>query len=152
MSPELSKNSDQDVYQPPQSILETVLYCDDLTAAGDFYERVLGLKLCSHKPDRHRFYKIGRSMLLIFHPLTTQTADVRVADQTIPKHGSQGPGHIAFEVQADQFEAIRKRLVDHRVSIDCEVAWPGGGHSLYCRDPANNSIEFATRRLWFASS
>ncbi len=146
----VSSTSDE-TYQPPQSILETVLYCEDLVAAGEFYEEVVGLTLFSHEPNRHRFYQVGGSMLLLFQPKTTEQATVQIGGQTIPKHGSHGPGHLAFAVREQEMGAVRQRLVRHGVAIESEIDWPSGGHSIYCRDPDGNSIEFATRSLWFRS-
>ena len=34
------------------------------------------------------------------------------------------------------------------VPIEAEIAWPQGGHSLYVRDPASNSVELATPSIW----
>jgi hypothetical protein len=34
------------------------------------------------------------------------------------------------------------------VAIESEVSWPGGGRSLYVRDPAGNSLEFASADIW----
>ncbi len=32
--------------------------------------------------------------------------------------------------------------------IESEGRWPGGGYSIYFRDPAGNSIELATAAVW----
>ena len=144
----VSKSSVQP-YQAPRSILETVLYCDDLAAAGAFYEEVIGLSLFSHEPNRHRFYQVGGSMLLIFQPQATEQASVVVGGNPIPTHGAHGPGHLAFAVGEQEMEAVRQRLAQHGIAIESEIDWPSGGHSIYCRDPDRNSIEFATRSLWF---
>lgn len=146
------RKTSANTYQAPQSILETVIYCDDLVAAGEFYEEVVGLSLSSYEPNRHRFYQVGESMLLIFQPTTTEQATVQVGGETIPKHGAHGPGHLAFAVEEQAIKAVRRRLAEHGVAIESEIDWPGGGHSIYCRDPGQNSIEFATRSLWFPSS
>ena len=45
-------------------------------------------------------------------------------------------------------EAWRERLREYRVAIEHEEAWPRGGHSLYFRDPAGNSVELITPGLW----
>lgn len=133
----------------PSAILETVVYCEDLAAARQFYEQVVGLQLVSDEPDRHLFFRVGKSMLLVFNPNQTRTATVKVGGQMIPRHGSDGASHFAFQSKREQFEAIGQRLADHAVAIEAQIEWPGGGHSIYCRDPAGNSVEFATRTLWF---
>ncbi len=145
----MTKSAGQN-YRVPSSILETVIYCSDLVAAGEFYEQVVGLELLSHEPNRHRFYQLSGSMLLVFRAETTEQATVRIGEQVIPKHGAHGPGHLAFAIDQDQCEVIRQRLLSCGVPIEAEIAWPSGGHSIYCRDPAGNSVEFATRSLWFS--
>ena len=42
----------------------------------------------------------------------------------------------------------RRRLRDQGVIIEKEMAWPRGGHSIYFRDPAGNSVELITPGLW----
>jgi len=133
----------------PQAILETVVYCDNLETARDFYERVVGLSVVSVEPGRHVFFRIGRGMLLVFNASETETGTVRIGDQLIPRHGSNGPSHFAFEILPRQVDVVRENLTSHQVAIESEIEWPGGGHSIYCRDPAGNSVEFATRQLWF---
>ena len=133
----------------PTAILETVLYCPDLDAARHFYEQIIGLRIYSFEPDRHLFYKVGGSMLLIFNPENTQSQSVTINGATLPLHGGTGESHFAFQVEAAQFAPIKANLSQHGVAIECELDWPGGGHSIYCRDPAGNSVEFATRSLWF---
>jgi len=32
--------------------------------------------------------------------------------------------------------------------IEADFTWPGGGRSIYFRDPAGNAIEFAEPRIW----
>ena len=34
------------------------------------------------------------------------------------------------------------------VDIETEVEWPGGGRSIYVRDPAGNSVELASSTIW----
>ena len=55
---------------------------------------------------------------------------------------------MAFAVREADLAAWRARLQAAAVAIETEIRWPGGGQSLYLRDPAGNSIELATPRLW----
>jgi catechol 2,3-dioxygenase-like lactoylglutathione lyase family enzyme len=34
------------------------------------------------------------------------------------------------------------------VAIEQEMDWPRGGRSFYFRDPAGNSLELATPKIW----
>jgi catechol 2,3-dioxygenase-like lactoylglutathione lyase family enzyme len=122
-------------------ILETALYVGELGAAEDFYERVLGLELESRAPGRHAFFRCGEAMLLIFDPASTSQSAGGV-----PAHGATGPGHVAFAV--DDLDEWPARLRDAGIAIEADLDWPGGGRSLYVRDPAGNSVELTTPRIW----
>lgn len=128
----------------PLRILESVIYADDLDAAYDFYTRVLGLRLHSRAEGRHVFFHCGNSMVLIFNPVATAECH----PDGIPCHGSRGEEHICWAVERDQLDAWRDRLVAAGVEIEHEQSWPNGAHSIYFRDPAHNSLEIATPRLW----
>ena len=136
-------------YEPPDAILESVLYCEELDSCSHFYENILGLTLFSHQPGRHRFYRLSTGMLLLFCAKATSSETITISGNEIPKHGAEGSGHLAFAVPANQLKGIRDRLLSFGVAIESEVSWPSGGQSIYCRDPAGNSIEFVTPELWF---
>jgi catechol 2,3-dioxygenase-like lactoylglutathione lyase family enzyme len=40
------------------------------------------------------------------------------------------------------------RLEASGVAIEQEMSWPRGGRAFYFRDPAGNSLELATPRIW----
>ena len=40
------------------------------------------------------------------------------------------------------------RMNLHQDHDEADFAWPGGGRSVYVRDPAGNSIEFADPAIW----
>jgi catechol 2,3-dioxygenase-like lactoylglutathione lyase family enzyme len=126
-------------------ILETALYAHDLVAARHFYEHVLGLECYAVEEGRHVFFKCGDQMLLIFDPRAT--AQPR-GTLPVPPHGARGPGHICFRASSSEFDGWRRRLEFSAISIEAEFEWPGGGRSLYIRDPAGNSVEFAEPRIW----
>lgn len=128
---------------PVTGILETCLYATDLDAAADFYERVIGLEVLSRERGRHVFFRCGRGVFLLFDPVRT-----REAAGGVPVHGATGAGHVAFAVPAESMDGWRDRLRDAGVAIESEVTWPGGGESIYLRDPVGNSIELATRSIW----
>jgi catechol 2,3-dioxygenase-like lactoylglutathione lyase family enzyme len=124
-------------------ILETCLYVDDLEAAERFYGDVLGLEFVSRKQGRHVFWRCGQRMLLLFNP-----REVREFGSDTPHHGAQGMGHVAFAVPDDQIEAWADHLAERGVAIERRVEWPQGGRSLYFRDPAGNSLELASPKIW----
>lgn len=124
-------------------ILETCLYVDDLPRAERFYTQVLGLVFVSRQDGRHVFLRSGQRMLLLFNPLGS-----RHSDDQIPAHGAFGPGHLAFGVREADLPAWRVQLEEAGIEIERVIDWPGGGRSLYFRDPAGNSLELATPKIW----
>jgi catechol 2,3-dioxygenase-like lactoylglutathione lyase family enzyme len=128
--------------RPIDRVLETILYVDDLEAARAFYQVVLGLELHSRKHGVFVFFRCGDGMLLLFDP------EAAARNETIPAHGAKGPGHACFAVAEAELESWRTRLADHGVAIEQDVTWPNGGRSIYFRDPAGNSLELATPKIW----
>ncbi len=126
-----------------EGILESCLYVDDLDAAEEFYCRVLALKVHSRVEGRHVFLHCGKGMLLLFNPDSTS-----VFNGIVPTHGAHGPGHVAFATEQDQIPGWKDHLHQEGVEIETEVPWPHGGHSIYFRDPAGNSVELATSQVW----
>ena len=150
-------------------MLESSLYCPDLEAAERFYREVLGLELVGRRAGRHVFLRCGEGMVLLFDPEATGRPDgpgddaasmdtaqggagAQASDEEggidVPSHGARGPGHLAFRVGGREIERWRGHLREAGVPIEAEVSWPGGGRSLYVRDPAGNSIELATGAVW----
>lgn len=128
-------------------ILETSLYAADLDAAERFYGAVLGLERVARAGDRHVFFRCDRAMLLVFNPAETGGAPADGA-LPVPAHGARGPGHVAFAATAAGLDRWRARLAAAGVAIEADFAWPGGGRSIYVRDPAGNSVEFAEPSIW----
>jgi catechol 2,3-dioxygenase-like lactoylglutathione lyase family enzyme len=128
--------------RPIDRVLETILYVDDLDAAERFYGGVLGLELDSRKDGLFVFLKCGNGMLLLFEPEAASTG------RNVPAHGAKGPGHACFAVAARDLDAWRARLEAADVAIEQEKDWPRGGRSFYFRDPAGNSLELATPKIW----
>jgi catechol 2,3-dioxygenase-like lactoylglutathione lyase family enzyme len=81
-------------------------------------------------------------MFLLFDPSATREGG------DVPPHGCTGAGHVAFAIRADQVDAWRSVLESRSVSVEREVVWPGGGRSLYFRDPAGNSVELTSPTIW----
>lgn len=124
-------------------VLETCIYTGDLDAAAAFYGDLLGLEPISSVPGRHVFFRCGDGVLLIFDPARTE-----ISNGEVPTHGARGPGHVAFAVPPDDLPAWPARLTAHGIPVETEVTWPGGGRSLYFRDPAGNSVELTTPATW----
>jgi catechol 2,3-dioxygenase-like lactoylglutathione lyase family enzyme len=131
----------------PAGILETVLYAKDLGAAEAFYREVLGLAPFARTAGRHLFYRCGDQVLLIFNPEATDVPPAPGA-LPVPPHGALGPGHICFRATAAEIDSWAARLAQNGVAIEADFEWPGGGRSIYFRDPAGNCLEIAEPRIW----
>ncbi len=129
---------------PPLRVLETCIYAEDLDAAFAFYRDILELELHSRAKDRHVFFHCDRGMVLIFNPNETELSH----PDEIPAHGSRGSEHICWAVERSDFEEWCQKLETAGVVIEHELTWENGARSIYFRDPAGNSLEFATPRLW----
>lgn len=126
-------------------VLETCLYVDDVRTAREWYARVLGLREHTFDPPKQVFFALDGAMLLLFDVAEKR----RASREEVPTHGATGPGHVAFAVTPDELAAWERRLTAEGVAIEQRHEWPGGGRSLYFRDPAGNSLELATREIWF---
>ena len=132
----------------PNHILETIVYATGLDAAEAFYRDVLGLELASKIAGRQVFFRIGQQMLLIFNPLVTVHPPPPGAKLPIPPHGATGEGHVCFAASAAEITSWRATLEAKGIPIEADFEWPGGGRSIYFRDPAGNCLEFAEPRIW----
>ena len=126
----------------PDRVLETILYVDDLAAAARFYGGTLGLELDSEKEGVFAFFRVGPGMLLLFDPAAARRG------RGVPAHGALGPGHVCLAVAEAELDGWKARLEDAGVGVEHEQAGPRGGRSFYVRDPAGNSVELATPRIW----
>jgi catechol 2,3-dioxygenase-like lactoylglutathione lyase family enzyme len=132
--------------EPPSHLLETALYASDLDAAEAFYGGILGLERAARAGERHVFFRLAGAMLLIFNPAETERP--LTGPLPVPAHGARGPGHLAFAADGLQLDAWHARLLAAGVAIEADFRWPNGARSIYVRDPAGNSVEFAEPRLW----
>ena len=131
----------------PTGILETVLYAGDLEATERFYRDVLGMEVIHKADGRQVFLRCGDQVLLIFNPLATRIPAPQ-GKLPVPPHGAVGPGHVCFRALASEIDVWCARLSRAGIDIEADFEWPGGGRSIYFRDPAGNSLEFAEPRIW----
>ena len=127
-----------------ERIYETVLYSRNLDAMVEFYADVLGLRLVEGPDELAAAFRLPNGgVLLVFDPSRSSAAW-----RAVPSHGATGAGHVAFSVAQGTLELWRMRLGKHAIEVEREVAWDGGGRSLYVRDPADNSVELTEDELW----
>lgn len=132
----------------PSGILESALYAEDLDAAEAFYGETLGLERISRVGDRHVFFRCGDGVLLLFNPAETVKPPAPDAKLPVPPHGTRGEGHLCFRAEAGEIDRWKAHLEAHGVPVEADFEWPRGGRSIYFRDPAGNSLEFAEPRIW----
>jgi catechol 2,3-dioxygenase-like lactoylglutathione lyase family enzyme len=133
------------VTSPPlERVYETVLYGDDLAELVAFYRDVLGLRLVEPMDELGVAFRLpdGGMLLLFDRERTSQ------AGRTVPSHGSEGPGHVAFTVPEPSLDDWRAAFAAADVGMEQEIDWRLGGHSLYVRDPAGNSVELVSGEIW----
>lgn len=131
----------------PAGILETVLYARDLAAAEVFYRDVLGLSPFVAVKGRHLFYRCGNQVLLLFNPDATRLPP-SPGSLPVPPHGALGEGHVCFRADAGEIDRWKSHVESCGVAIEADFTWPGGGRSIYFRDPAGNCLEFAEPKIW----
>lgn len=123
-------------------IKETCLYIKDLKMAITFYGEILGFKLQSQVRDKHAFFQIGNTMLLLFNP------DSSRAKKSPPAHFAEGRQHIAFEVPASDYEKTKSEFISKGIQIIDEVTWANKQRSFYFEDPAGNILEIVPSGIW----
>jgi catechol 2,3-dioxygenase-like lactoylglutathione lyase family enzyme len=125
-------------------VYEACLYVPDLVAADRFYAGVLGLRRLPGLSDRGLAYRLNtHSVLLILDPHHT-----RLPSDTVPSHGCDGQGHVAFAISSGQYDAWKSRLTAAGFEIEREARWSPGGRSIYVRDPAGNSVDLVEGQVW----
>ncbi|MGN6467563.1 MAG: VOC family protein [Rhizobiaceae bacterium] len=138
----------------PAAILESALYVDDLDRAETFYSEVLGLVRIAKAEGRHVFFRCGEGVLLLFNADATRIPPPADSNLPVPPHGARGQGHLCFRASGEEIEAWRRHLESKGVAVEADFEWPafdkssGGGRSIYFRDPAGNSLEFAEAKIW----
>ena len=126
-------------------VLEAALYVVDLTAAEQFYTKVLGLTFYSKLEGRHVFLRCGECMVLLFNAEATAVSAGGANDA--PVHGAKGAGHLAFAAREDEIDRWKDHLAKHGVEIEREIHWERS-RAIYFRDPSQNSLEIASPLLW----
>jgi len=125
-------------------VYETVLYARDTAAAAAFYRDALGLRAIAPPGEQAAAFRLDDGgVLLIFEPDTSSAPG-----RFVPSHGTTGEGHVAFTLEPGEIDVVRARFETLGIEIEREITWPLGGHSVYVRDPAGNSVELIVGEAW----
>ncbi|PPT38241.1 glyoxalase [Xanthomonas arboricola] len=128
-------------------MLETGVYVADLQRACAFYARVLGVD-AMYCDARMAAYAIAPGQVLLLFLQGSTAATVTLPGGTIPPHDGSGRTHYALAIATDALAAWEAHLQACNVPIEGRTQWPGGGQSLYFRDPDGHLLELATPGLW----
>jgi catechol 2,3-dioxygenase-like lactoylglutathione lyase family enzyme len=128
-------------------IIESCLYIEDVDRAGDFYEKILGLRRIAGD-NRFLAYSVADRDVLLLFKKGGATEPLEFPGGIIPPHDGSGHNHLAFSVSAEELAAWERKLAEQNVAIESRVQWPAGGKSIYFRDPDENLLEIATPGLW----
>ena len=128
-------------------VLETILYCDDLNRAAEFYETLLECAPMLRTPRVVAFSSGEGTVLLLFDRRAAE-APLPSPGGLIPGHTGRGPSHLAFAIDRSEVSAWEDRLVELGIGSESRVQWERGGESLYFRDPDGHSVELATPGTW----
>jgi len=123
-------------------IKETCLYTKNLHRAEEFYSHILGLEKIVSAQNRHVFFRVGSSVLLIFNPEVTRN------EKDLPPHFGSGKMHVAFEVKQEDYISTREKILSKGVKIIHEQDWPGGFKSFYFSDPDEHLLEIVESGMW----
>lgn len=135
---------------PPSSdgVLEAAIYARDLAAAREFYGGILGFEEVIAQQDVFVFFRCGSTMVLVFNPEQTINQPFAPPARQIPGHGPVGAGHVCFRAPGQKIDQWKAHLNTQGIGIESEITWDNGARSIYFRDPAGNSLEFAQPLLW----
>ncbi len=125
-----------------KQIKETCLYIKDLALAKSFYHDTLGFEVIHYLPDKHCFFRVGKSVLLCFNPEDSMTKT------SPPPHYGKGDQHFAFEVSPKDYTRCKQRIKALDITITDEVIWKSGQESFYFNDPEGNVLEIVPEGIW----
>ena len=132
---------------PSSAILETCLHVTDLARSRAFYEGLFGYTVMK-SDDRFCAFSVGERQVLILFRRGSDPAGTSLPFGFIPPHGSNGQGHIGFSIPRESLPAWQARLVERGVRVESTFIWPGGGTSIYFRDPDGHLLELLTPGVW----
>ena len=142
-----SSSADQQTTVLPSTIVETCLHVADLNRSRKFYSDLFGYSVMK-SDERFCAFDVGNRQVLLLFLRGSDPEGTVLPFGTIPAHGTSGQAHLGFGVPAASLPAWRERLEKKSISIESSLTWPGGGTSIYFRDPDGHLLELLTPGLW----
>ena len=130
-----------------QSIVETVIYVDDLPRAVDFYAHILGLER-QMSDSRFAAFTVSAGQVFLIFLRGATGIGVPTPGGFIPPHDASGSQHFAFGIGANQIDSWTSKLAEAGVKVESTVDWPRGARSLFFRDPDGHLVELVTPGAW----
>jgi catechol 2,3-dioxygenase-like lactoylglutathione lyase family enzyme len=142
-----SSSADQQTTVLPSTIVETCLHVADLDRSRKFYSDLFGYSVMK-SDERFCAFDVGHGQVLLLFLRGSDPEGTVLPFGTIPAHGTSGQAHLGFGVPAASLPAWRERLEKKSISIESSLTWPGGGTSIYFRDPDGHLLELLTPGVW----
>ena len=142
-----SSSADQQTTVLPSTIVETCLHVADLNRSRKFYSDLFGYSVMN-SDERFCAFDVGNRQVLLLFLRGSDPEGTVLPFGTIPAHGTSGQAHLGFGVPAASLPAWRERLEKKSISIESSLTWPGGGTSIYFRDPDGHLLELLTPGVW----
>jgi catechol 2,3-dioxygenase-like lactoylglutathione lyase family enzyme len=131
----------------PSAILETALSVTDLARSRQFYSELFGYPIM-RSDDRFCAFNVGGRQVLLLFRRGSDPAGTTLPFGFIPAHGSSGPSHVGFSIPEASLSGWKARLEERGIAIESSFIWPGGGTSIYFRDPDGHLLELLTPGVW----
>jgi catechol 2,3-dioxygenase-like lactoylglutathione lyase family enzyme len=142
-----SSSADQQTTVLPSTIVETCLHVANLDRSRKFYSDLFGYSVMK-SDERFCAFDVGHGQVLLLFLRGSDPEGTVLPFGTIPAHGTSGQAHLGFGVPAASLPAWRERLEKKSISIESSLTWPGGGTSIYFRDPDGHLLELLTPGVW----
>ena len=66
----------------------------------------------------------------------------------MPPHFGAGQLHLAFEVEKEQYEPWKNKIISQGIVLEQEYHWGNGYLSFYFRDPDQHLLEVVMNGMW----